>query len=210
MHTSAAQLAVAARLPELGPEHYFNQMQSGRNTIVENLYNPTLNAADRMVLKAILLQFSLLESRWDRVVELCGQVPRTLVHGDLCTKNVRFQRTESGLSLLPFDWEAAGCGVPAVDLAQFTMDSLSPDMTTYCSVIRQSWPHLSVSRVRALAKYGVIFRLIDAIYWGRYGIEYDRWLDHDDVREIAQWSISDLRVFKDLMTKAIEAVEWEK
>jgi len=208
MHTSASiHVALGGRLPSRGPEHYFDRLRGARETVLGNLDNSLLNADGREVLEGILSQFEHLESRWPQVVESCSSMPSTLVHGDLGTKNVRFRRSKGGLTFLPFDWEAAGWGPPAVDLAQFTADTVSPDMLTYLSVIAEAWPQLRTDDVFRLERHGVIFRLLDAIYWGSYGLEREPRRKHEDAVEIVKWTMRDLNTFKDLMAGAIQAVK---
>jgi aminoglycoside phosphotransferase (APT) family kinase protein len=64
----------------------------------------------------ILLDLAGIEARWGSIEEICRDSPSTLVHGDLAPKNLRFRMKDGKVSVLPFDWEIAGWGVPAVDL----------------------------------------------------------------------------------------------
>jgi hypothetical protein len=117
MHTSAAQVATEDRLPDRGPGHYLEHLQSGAK-ILRNIANPKLTTDDLRVLESIVSKCEFLESRWRQVEELCAGFPQTLVHGDFTAKNLRVQTGRAGVALLPFDWEMAGWGVPAADLAQ--------------------------------------------------------------------------------------------
>jgi hypothetical protein len=59
----------------------------------------------------------------------------------------------------------AGWDMPASDLAQFVGNTVTPDLEVYCSVLRQSFPHLDVQEIQRLANYGTVLRVMDKIYW---------------------------------------------
>ena len=48
---------------------------------------------------------------------VCAGMPRTLVHGDFIKRNLRVRPGPAGPRWCPIDWEFAGWGPPAVDLA---------------------------------------------------------------------------------------------
>jgi hypothetical protein len=176
LHTSASCLAAAARLPDRGPCHYLGHLRSARATILGNLSNAALSADDRTVLKAMVTQCDTLESRWDQVRRACDRMPRTLVHGDLVVKNVNVRLGPAGPAFLAFDWETAGWGTPAPDLVQSLLwdrvSSVSPDLSTYWGVVRDSWPHLGIEDVRQLADLGSVFRLLAMIHWLSLDLAY--------------------------------------
>src|SRR5262245_1449710 len=138
LHTAAARVLAAARLPDRGPGYYLEHLRSARDTIGRNRTNPALGAGDRAVLRALLTHCDAVEARWEQVREDCDRMPRTLVHGDFVVKNVHVRPGWEGLALLPFDWEVAGWGVPAPDLVQALfldrVASVSPDLTAYRAV----------------------------------------------------------------------------
>src|SRR5207247_1715631 len=105
------------------------------------------------------------EGHWREVEKVCQDEPRTIVHGDFVIKNVRVRTTVGSTSFLVFDWENAGWGVPCTDLAQLTARTVSPDLDSYASALRGSWPGVSGVRVRELAECGRFFRLLDEIGW---------------------------------------------
>ena len=116
-------------------------------------------------LKALVGDLDVLEGHWREVEKVCQDEPRTIVHGDFVIKNVRVRTTVGSTSLLVFDWENAGWGVPCTDLAQLTDRTVSPDLDSYASALRGSWPRVSDVRVRELAECGRFFRLLDEIGW---------------------------------------------
>ena len=122
MHSSAARRAAPACLPERGPSYYLEALRSSRETICHSFANPFLHPDDRLALEALLKLYDVIESHWAEVVRLCDPMPRTLVHGDMSAKNARVRTRPAGNILVIFDWDGAGWGVPAVDLA------LDPDV----------------------------------------------------------------------------------
>jgi hypothetical protein len=118
LHLTASRLPIQRLLPDRGPGFYLEELRSTRDTILQNLASPALQADDVAVLQAIVSQYNVLESRWRQVEALCNRMPQTLVHGDFTERNVHFRRLEDNAVLLPFDWEVTGWGTPAVDIAQ--------------------------------------------------------------------------------------------
>jgi len=175
---------------------------------LQNLASPALQAEDVAVLQAIVSQYDVLESRWSQVAAVCNRMPQTLEHGDFTERHVRFRRIEQGAVLLPFDWETAGWGSPAVDFAQFIVDSVSPHISTYLSVVRPVWPHLDVQDLKQLASIGTIFRVMNSITWEQYGIVYDRWASCGLAYKCAQWTMHELRAYRTWLDDALRAVQW--
>jgi aminoglycoside phosphotransferase (APT) family kinase protein len=175
VHTAAACAAAPAGLPQLESDHYREQLVAAHDMVLRTLASPALQTADRAILRTAADQCAFLASRWDQVVAVCNCVPRTLVHGDLATKNVRLRRSRTGTDLVAFDWEMAGWGIPAIDLAQDTLHSVSPDLSAYWSVVRHAWPHLDREDIRRLADLGGVFRLLVAMSWARRAYRTSEW-----------------------------------
>jgi hypothetical protein len=191
LHTSAARLAPAARLPDRGPGHYLEHLRSARHTILRNLGNPALSGDDLTVLQAIVAQCDLLEARWSQVETCCEGIPSTLVHGDFRPKNVHVRRDHDGSALLPMDWETAGWGVPAPDLARV-------DLRAYWTVVRECWPTLDLPAIQRLANLGTLFCWLAAVNWESMSLKSD-WLDT---------LMASIRVCHARLTDAILAIPW--
>jgi ATP-binding cassette subfamily B protein len=189
LHTSAAGISAGPRLPDRGPSHYLEHLQEARRLISCNLAHPALSGEDRELAEQILLDLETIESRWASIEEICRDGPSTLVHGDLVPKNLRFRVEEGKVLILPFDWETAGWGVPAVDLellrgpAQWGRVGnglAAPDdlaVHAYLSAVRAAWPQMDIDRIRHLARIGYVFRLLASIYWAARGLRYE-WIDY--------------------------------
>ncbi len=207
MHSTAARLASAtrlaatARLPDRGPAHYLEHLRSGRDTIGRNLANPNLTADDLATLEAIVAQCDTLEQGWSQIERFCADLPSTLVHGDFRSKNVRVRRDESGQSLFPLDWETAGWGVPAADLAPAR--GLTPipqvDLMTYEAIVREYWPGLDLPTLRQLVTLGRIFRRLAAINWESLGLAYE-WLEKP---------MTSMKVYQAELAEALQTPPWE-
>src|SRR5207247_194051 len=107
-------------------------------------------------------------AHWDRLEEVCEGAPRTLVHGDFNGKNLRLRSENGHSTIVVFDWEAAGWGVPAADLAQaaqFSRLSASPDLPSYWSMVRERWPNASPEALERLAHCGSAFRALAGLSW---------------------------------------------
>lgn len=167
MHAAATRNDVAARLPDRGAAHYLDHLRFGRETIGRSLDNPVLTPEDRHLLATVSAQCDALERGWKQIERLCADVPCTLVHGDFRSKNVRVRALDSGTSLFPLDWETAGWGVPAADLA--ATRGVTPveqvDLATYCSIACEYWPRLDAAVLDELVAVGGVFRRLAAISW---------------------------------------------
>ena len=204
MQQATLNAGLDARLPDRGPAHYLDHLRVARNAILANLADARLEAEDVAMLEAIVAHCDVLEGHWTGVEQLCAGMPRTLVHGDFIQANVRVRTRRDGVAFLPFDWEIAGWGVPAIDLAQFRDGSIgpdnpvSPDLTAYWSVMREAWPHLSLQDVRRLADCGTIFWLLANTSWASKDLEW-AWIES---------SLKHLRAYEAGIAESIRIMGW--
>ena|GEM_PF-482138 len=180
LHTTAARVALGARLPDRGQGHYLWRLRSARSRILGNLANPALSTDDLAVLETILSQCAILESRWDQIARLCEGMPCTVVHGDFAEKNIRIRTNGAGITFLPFDWGNAGWGVPAIDLAQSPLPAKgftgNPDLAAYWEVVRDHWPSFDLQTIQQWANLATMLRTIVAINWDALSLAY-QWVE---------------------------------
>jgi Ser/Thr protein kinase RdoA (MazF antagonist) len=175
MNTSAQRLAVGEALPNRGADFYLEGLRRARAMITKILGHPAVRADARWrTLEAIVDHCDRLETLWPSIERFCERIPQTLVHGDLVSKNVRIRAEQIGQRLLVMDWETAGWGIPAADLAQFPLErsqhiSLSLDLEAYWAVVQPWWPNINLPDLRRLAELGNAFRLIVALSWMNKG-----------------------------------------
>jgi len=151
------------RLPDQGPEQHLQMLRSCRAKVREYLDNPSLPPDGPAVLQTVVDQCDVLEARWTELEAIC-QVPRTVIHGDFVSKNLRVRPSAEGPQLLVFDWEYAGRGVPNTDLAQFTGHTASPDLVVYRRCL-ESRTITDDAQVQLLADCGKLFRIVDIMHW---------------------------------------------
>src|SRR5438552_7639352 len=161
LHLTTLSADSRARLPERRPDHYLQRLRAVRAKFNEYLDNRLLPGADLKLLRTVAGHCDALEARWEEVEECCAAMPRTLVHGDFVVKNLRVRDGPTGPELLIFDWELAGWGVPAADLAQFVGSTASPDLDVYCSVLGQ----FDLRDLQRMAGCGGLLRIVDELYW---------------------------------------------
>src|SRR5204863_187547 len=145
-------------LPDGGPRRYRGLLQLTCYFVQQQLDNPVLTADDITTLEHNRRHLCDIARDWDRLEAVCEGAPRTLVHGDFNAKNLRLKSENGHTRVVVFDWEAAGWGVPAADLAQaaqFSRLSASPDIGTYWSVIRERCPDTRADGPARLAAYGL-------------------------------------------------------
>ncbi len=204
LHRSAAGQVAPGTLPSAGPERYLASLRSARERIGRNMGNRALSAEDRAVLRAIVQQGETLEAHWPRLERACAGLPVTLVHADFQPKNLLVRVTEDGPSLLPIDWEKAGWGIPAADLALAKGRGLTTliDPHTYEETVRECWPDLDGTAVRRLSVLGHVFQALAGIAWASGDLRFE-------------WTaalirpVSSMRIYWAKIAAAIEAgAEW--
>lgn len=202
LHTGAMTLGAELELPDAGPRRYLEHLRGARNFIRAHVDNPVLGPDDQAFLETLLVRFDELEEHWDRLVEVCAGFPPTLVHGDFSAKNVRVQLAGPDPGVVVFDWEDAGWGVPAADLAQMALPSsriaASPNLETYWTAVHEHWPGCERADVDRLATCGSVFRSLAALQWD----------SHHLVHEWAQWFIRSMRLYDAELAHALQRLDW--
>lgn len=167
LHATAAGLDVATLLPDRGPAHYLDHLRAGRDAIRGRLHHPAVTPEGREVLTEVAAQCDALEAGWADIARFCAEVPATVVHGDFRSKNIRVRALDAGAAVFPLDWETAGWGVPAPDLAasRGPASAEQVDLGTYVAVARDAWPGLDARTVGELVSVGGVFRRLVAISW---------------------------------------------
>lgn len=165
LHASASDTGIRRGLPDREPAHYLRMLQASRAFLARQTTNPVLPRRDLRMLKALREDCDRLESRWDEIDAACQGAPRTLVHGDLASKNVRIRNTGGVLTFAAFDWENAGWGVPATDLAQRAGHVVSPSLHAYSRWAGRLWDGVDEATLGRVAHCGRVFRLLESIIW---------------------------------------------
>lgn len=174
MHLANLPATLRNRLANRGPAYYLKSLRYCQVILQGHLaYNPALLKDMTEVLKGIVRRFEDLESRWNWIEKLCAPMPRTLVHGDFVIRNLRVRDGGSAPTLLVFDWELAGWGVPATDLGQFEYRGPRPDLHVYLSILKQARPHLRPKDIQGVAACGNVFRMIDQVRWTLPTLDFD-------------------------------------
>jgi Phosphotransferase enzyme family len=144
LHSSAASLTPPLALPPRDSNYYLGELRLARGTILDHHTNPLLDRSDRQTLAAIVRLFDHVEAGWDSISCECAAAPPTLVHGDFHWKNVHV-RSES---VIVFDWEYCGWGLPAADLPEI-------DLHVYREATALLWPSLKRAASSDAPRYPV-------------------------------------------------------
>jgi hypothetical protein len=196
LHASAATVAETAGLPDRGPGHYLDHLRAAADALRRAA--PFLGPDDRAAADALGPELDRLAAGWGRVERDCGGAPPTLVHGDFVGKNVCVRDRGGETVLLPLDWETAGRGGPAADLARFAVDPTDAWFAAYAAVVRPAWGRLTPAEVRWWAGHGRVFRYLAAARWAAEGLALD-------------WVAKPMRTLRDCLaglSPAARAVGW--
>jgi hypothetical protein len=148
LHTGTVGLPAEA-LPDRGPGHYLAALRGGRAAIERALASLAAGGDSReRLLERIVELFDAIEIGWDELDRFAADIPRCLVHGDFTAKNVR---VGDGSRLQVFDWDIAGWGIPASDIADV-------DPGVYLMTVRATWPELDPPTVQRLQMLGMLYR----------------------------------------------------
>jgi hypothetical protein len=161
----AGEMARDGRLPMVGPAQCVGQMRAAMNRIAAFIENPALGDDDRIVLRELLGQCESLDGSCDRLARHCRRFPSTLVHGDFVAKNLRISVEDAVAHLLVFDWEMAGYGPPAADLAECN------DPANYHASLGGALCSLTPTDVESLVLIGKCLRWAAAVDWASWGLE---------------------------------------
>ena len=159
-------------LPGRDLDHYLRLLRGCRAMLLRHLGGSALSVEGATVFRNIAAHLDALESLWDELEEICDVMPRTLVHGDFVNKNLRIRDAATGPALLVFDWEFAGWGVPAADLAQLIDRGARPDLDLYCSILNREYSHLDLRDIQAVAACGNLLRMVDQMSWATVDQEF--------------------------------------
>ncbi len=135
VHGGARQLAGVSELPDRGPGHYRELLRAVEELLGETLGNPALSAEEVAVVAGVLAACDSIESSWPRLATTLAEGPSTIVFGGFSRKNARVRASAEGPVLMPFDFESAGYGCPAIDLVY-------PDGDAYVEAARGWWSGL--------------------------------------------------------------------
>ena len=202
LHTTAAAAQTGQHLPDGGPGRSLQRLGALRETMRQHLDNPVLSPDDVAFLERILARLDHLAAHWDRLEEICRSVPPTLVHGDFNGRNIRLATASDRPTIVVFDWEEAGWGVPAVDLAQQMVPSgqlsANPDIPAYWATARERWPALNLDACWRLAYCGTVFRALAAISWIAGNLANDG----------AHACLSDMQFYAAELDGALRQLDW--
>jgi aminoglycoside phosphotransferase (APT) family kinase protein len=176
LHREGAGVAAARTLPPAGPERYLGHLRAARGRIECNYRNPGLTMGDREVLNLSLVLQDAVESRWERIERACEGPPATLVHGDFQPKNIRVVAGAPEARVLVLDWEMAGWGCPAVDLAAPCAADVTShvDLAAYAAEVCAEWRGVDMEAIHRLAAVGLVFRRLAAMDWASESLHFEQ------------------------------------
>jgi phosphotransferase family enzyme len=174
LHRVGPQLPQVGHLPARDANYYLCVLKSAREGLFDGRRYVDEMDSDVVVLIGDLISWlDELESDWDRLLEICGETPRTVVHGDFCArKNLRVFEQGEGVVVLPFDWETGGWGGPAADLWHFADRCADPNgaRDIYGAIVRECWPRVGPRKIERMANLGRVFRLVQSLQWACEGV----------------------------------------
>jgi hypothetical protein len=155
-HGEARAAAALAELPERGPDHYRALQRSVAGLLQGVLVSPALSREETAIVEKVAERVTAIGSSWNEIESRFEGCPQTLVLGGFGPKNARVRDAREGPELVPFDFESAGRGCPAIDLVYVDGDA-------YLREARAWWPDLDAAGFDRLQALGRVLRVLKAI-----------------------------------------------
>lgn len=207
LHACAPALSELVSLPERGIDQFVGRARSTRAAFDAQVKLSTTSADVRAVLEAAISELAKLEVRWEELEEMCGEQPRTLVHGDFQPKNLRLCSGLEAPRLMAFDWEEAGWGCPAIDLAGVTDPvrhlEANPSLDCYRQAAAEYGAALDPGDLRMSAEVSRALRCLSAMYW--LSLELD---PGGRCFAAGDSLLPDLCIYLKWLTGAVDALGW--
>jgi len=200
LHSFPVNKGMESRLPDRGPVCYHERMMWARADIEASRANPTLTPDHWEILSAVISQFESIEVQWSEIVTFCARMPRTPIHGDLANKHLRIHSGANGVTFQTFAWEHAGIGLPGIDLQRFQDHWGEFEITTYWSILKESFSNLRLEDIYAMVKVGKVFQLLASIRWASKRIGGE-WVEK---------GIAQLHSYENELTGVIREIGWEQ
>lgn len=156
VHGGARLLPGVSELPDRGPSHYRALLASVEALLGETLGNPALSSEESAVAEGALEACGALRSSWPHAAAALAEAPPTIVFGGFSSKNACVRESADGPVLMPFDFESAGFGCPAIDLVY-------PDAEAYVQEAQGWWTGLGIGEFERLRGVGRILGGLKAI-----------------------------------------------
>jgi aminoglycoside phosphotransferase (APT) family kinase protein len=165
VHVDLIGVSFAEGLPDRATDDALRTLRSTRVALRAARGDDRLDGDGSRLLDALVGRLDAVEGRWESIAGSVAGLPTTLVHGDYVPKNLRLRRDSDALSLVPFDWEMGGWGVPLRDLTLI-------DLGAYLEIARPFWGPRAAELDR-FADIGRLFGLLAAVSWEVPGLQSD-------------------------------------
>jgi len=192
LHTSAEPLQNQVALPDRGLDHYYRDILGpAKDVLTAVRRNSAFDSEDFLLLERLASRCDVVRSHWSTIHDLWRELPRTFVHGGFYGKNAHVGRQEGHQVLLAFDFESAGWGVPAIDLAH-------ENLVVYHAEIQHRWPGVTLELLARAAAIGRSLWALKSII-GEESVLNSPW-----VRK----AMDKMRYYDGELAKAIASVGW--
>jgi aminoglycoside phosphotransferase (APT) family kinase protein len=178
LHAGAMTAPARHRLPDRGLDMFRTWARRGRHALAAAVGYPTITSEEARTAEALHETIDLLDREWDEVSGACSQLPSTVIHGDLVRKNLLVCRHGGEARVVAFDWECAGWGSPALDLADGGSRgevsqrlAVSPCLETYRTELRARGHDVEREVVARCAALGTALRCVSGILWSALGLD---------------------------------------
>jgi aminoglycoside phosphotransferase (APT) family kinase protein len=185
----------ATSMPSRTATHYLDHMASARAAISVSLDEQELGVDDRRLLIEFRMLLDRVRVAWDEVVRVCDRGPITLVHGDLAAKNIRMRPSPGAPRVLVLDWETAGWGWAAPDLASGSL-GWGIDLDRYrveAGEAGEAMDGWTERDLRSYAAIGAVLRYLAAADWAARSLRYAP----------GKRAVSYLRAYSDPLARAL-------
>lgn len=188
-HAASNELGQLSFLPLRNGDFFLEHLCRARERILNSLAIRSWDDDARKVLRSVEGTLGYLANKWDRIEQSWSSLPHSVAHGDFRPRHVRPCAEESRIRIGVWDWEWAGWGPIALDIATIRAHQSDERIGAYLAGTSATWPHLTSRYVTLMGEFGALLRRVSAVYWATASLGI----------QDAQWAVNDISLYnKDL------------
>jgi hypothetical protein len=167
LHVAGTELEKSPMVRSRGPDAFRELLDESAPLVAVARGHSGLGAPEaKRSLDAVESACARLMEVWEPIEAYCRLLPQTAVHGDFKEDNVCLGRRGEDVHLLVFDWNEAGWGPPALDLAKFrSRYRMQPELGAYLDEVRSRFPSFGEDEVEGVGLIGEGLRAVACIRW---------------------------------------------
>lgn len=156
LHGTTQDLEDRVSLPGRGAEYYRGLLEKAKAALQNAWEAPPPGREPRGILENLLEATLAVDKNLSGLDEECADLPNVFTHNGFYGKNAQVAERNGERVVLAFDWESAGWGLPALDIAR-------EDVAAYGNALRRFFPDIEDGRLKRISLLGKTFWVLKAV-----------------------------------------------